>query len=60
MAIGHHRAMVRWLARFVVFRFLARRLIPILTVVEVAALVRGFRRRRTADPSRRASTAPGS
>jgi hypothetical protein len=38
--------MFRWLARFVLFRFLPRRLLPILTVVEIVRLVRGFRRPR--------------
>ena len=38
--------MFRWLARFVLFRFLPRRLLPILTVVELIRLVRGFRRPR--------------
>ena len=35
--------MFRWFARFVLFRFLPRRLLPILTVVELVRLVRGFR-----------------
>jgi hypothetical protein len=38
--------MFRWFARFVLFRFLPRRLLPILTVVELFRLVRGFRRPR--------------
>ena len=38
--------MFRWFARFVLFRFLPRRLLPILTVVELIRLVRGFRRPR--------------
>jgi hypothetical protein len=38
--------MFRWIARFVLFRFLPRRLLPILTVVELVRLVRGFRRPR--------------
>ena len=37
-------AMFRWITRFVLFRFLPRRLLPILTVVELIRLVRGFRR----------------
>jgi hypothetical protein len=41
-------AMFRWIARFVLFRFLPRRLLPILTVVELIRLVRGFRRPRYA------------
>lgn len=36
--------MFRWFARFVLFRFLPRRLLPILTVVEIVRLIRGFRR----------------
>jgi hypothetical protein len=60
--------MFRWFARFVLFRFLPRRLLPILTVVELVRLVRGFRRprykvnepldSRTAPPPR-ISPAPG-
>jgi hypothetical protein len=38
--------MFRWFARFFLFRFLPRRLLPILTVVEIVRLVRGFRRPR--------------
>jgi hypothetical protein len=41
-------AMFRWIARFVLFRFLPRRLLPIITVVELIRLVRGFRRPRYA------------
>lgn len=41
-------AMLRWITRFVLFRFLPRRLLPILTVVELIRLVRGFRRPRYA------------
>jgi hypothetical protein len=41
-------AMFRWITRFVLFRFLPRRLLPILTVVELIRLVRGFRRPRYA------------
>jgi hypothetical protein len=40
--------MFRWITRFVLFRFLPRRLLPILTVVELIRLVRGFRRPRYA------------
>jgi hypothetical protein len=40
--------MVRWLARFFLLRFLPRRLLPILTVVELVRLARGMRRPRLA------------
>ena len=36
--------MFRWFARFFLLRFLPRRLLPILTVVEIVRLVRGLRR----------------
>jgi hypothetical protein len=36
--------MFRWLARFMVFRFLPRRVLPILTVIELVRVVRGLRR----------------
>ena len=40
--------MFRWLARFFLLRFLPRRLIPILTAIELVRLVRGLRRPRMA------------
>jgi hypothetical protein len=43
-----NQAMFRWLTRFVLFRFLPRRLLPILTIIELARLVRGLRRPRLA------------
>jgi hypothetical protein len=36
--------MFRWFARFFLLRFLPRRLLPILTVVEIARIIRGLRR----------------
>jgi hypothetical protein len=36
--------MFRWFARFFLLRFLPRRLVPILTVIELVRLVRGWRR----------------
>ena len=51
--------MVRWFARFFLFRFLPRRLLPILTVIEIVRLARGLRRQRYAvnEPTR-SRTAP--
>ena len=40
--------MFRWLTRFVLLRFLPRRLLPILTVIELVRLARGMRRPRVA------------
>jgi hypothetical protein len=40
--------MFRWLTRFVLLRFLPRRLLPILTVIELVRLARGMRRQRVA------------
>ncbi|HEY3523087.1 MAG TPA: hypothetical protein VGK63_05250 [Candidatus Limnocylindrales bacterium] len=48
--------MIRWLARFMLLRVLPRRLVPLLTVVEVAQLLRAARRQRASrrgqDPDR--------
>jgi hypothetical protein len=38
--------MIGWLARFFVLRFLPRRIIPVLTAIEIARLAWGLRRRR--------------
>jgi hypothetical protein len=38
--------MLRWVGRAVLLRFLPRRLLPILTVIEVARLVNGMRKRK--------------
>ena len=38
--------MVRWLARAFFLRFLPRRLLPIVTIAEIALLVRGVRNKR--------------
>jgi hypothetical protein len=40
--------MFRWFARFFLLRFLPRRLLPVLTVIEIVRLVRGLRRPRHA------------
>jgi hypothetical protein len=40
--------MFRWFARFFLLRFLPRRLLPILTAIELVRLVRGLRRSRVA------------
>jgi hypothetical protein len=40
--------MFRWLTRFFLLRFLPRRLVPILTVIELVRLARGLRRSRYA------------
>jgi hypothetical protein len=47
--------MLRWIARFFLLRFLPRRLVPLLTVVEVLQLARGLKRRRDAARARDAS-----
>ena len=39
---------MRWFARFFLLRFLPRRLLPILTVIELVRLIRGLRRPRVA------------
>jgi hypothetical protein len=41
-------AMFRWLTRFFLLRFLPRRLLPIITVIELVRLVRGMRRTKVA------------
>jgi len=38
--------MFRWFARAVLLRFLPRRLLPILTAIELFRIVRGLRRRK--------------
>jgi hypothetical protein len=40
--------MFRWLTRFFLLRFLPRRLLPIITVIELVRLVRGMRRTKVA------------
>jgi hypothetical protein len=40
--------MFRWLTRFFLVRFLPRRLLPIITVIELVRLVRGMRRTKVA------------
>jgi hypothetical protein len=53
--------MIGWVVRFALFRLLPRRIVPILTLVEIIRLAWGLRRRRFAvnDP-RRSRTAPPS
>jgi hypothetical protein len=52
--------MLRWLARFALLRFLPRRLLPILTVIELVRLARGLRRPRVAvnEPSESRTSPP--
>jgi hypothetical protein len=38
--------MLRWIGRAVLLRFLPRRLLPILTAIEVFRLVQGLRKRK--------------
>jgi hypothetical protein len=38
--------MVRWIARAVFLRFLPRRLLPILTAIELFRIVRGLRKQK--------------
>jgi hypothetical protein len=38
--------MVRWIARAVFLRFLPRRLLPILTAIELVRIVRGLRKQK--------------
>jgi hypothetical protein len=40
--------MISWAARFLLLRVLPRKLVPILTLIELARLARGLRRRRFA------------
>lgn len=52
--------MLKTAARFLLFRFLPRRILPIVTVVEAIMFLRSFRKRSTVrvnDP-RRSRTAP--
>ena len=42
--------MLRWIGRVVILRFLPRRLLPILTAIEVVRLVRGLRRPKQPGP----------
>jgi hypothetical protein len=51
--------MISWAARFLLLRVLPRKLVPILTIIELARLAWGFRRRRFAvNEPRRSRTAP--
>ena len=38
--------MIGWLARFLLFKALPRRIIPLLTLIEIARLARQLQRRR--------------
>jgi hypothetical protein len=38
--------MLSWLVRFTLFKFLPRRILPLITVIEIARLLWGFRQRR--------------
>ena len=52
--------MFRWFARFFLLRFLPRRLLPILTAIELVRLVRGLRRPHVAvnEPTDSRTAAP--
>lgn len=50
--------MLRWIGRVVLLRFLPRRLLPILTAVELIQIVRGLRKRQSVDVPIATSTAP--
>ena len=41
----HTAQMLRWIARGLLFKVLPRRILPIVTLVELALLVRGVRKR---------------
>jgi len=43
---GHTGRMFRWAARAFLFRFLPRRLLPFLTVLELVAILRAVRKRQ--------------
>lgn len=45
--MAHTGGMLSWIGRFVFLRFLPRRLLPILTAIEVFRIVRGLRRRHS-------------
>jgi uncharacterized SAM-binding protein YcdF (DUF218 family) len=51
--------MIGWIARFLLFKLLPRKIVPIITVIEVGRMLLAMRRRRYAvnDPSR-SRTAP--
>ena len=52
--VGHPRTMFKTAARFLLLRFLPRRLIPFITVVEAVLLLRSVRKRskvRVNDPA---------
>jgi hypothetical protein len=42
----HNRRMFRWITRAVFLRFLPRRLLPILTAIELFRIVRGLRKQK--------------
>jgi hypothetical protein len=51
--------MIGWLARFLLFKAIPRKLVPLLTLIEIARLAREFRRRRYAiNEPYRSRTAP--
>jgi len=52
--------MITWLARLLLFRILPRRILPILTFIELARLAWGFRPRRyrVNEPSRSRTALP--
>jgi hypothetical protein len=42
--------MFRWIARAFLFRFLPRRLLPVLTVIDLVAIARALRKRQPSAP----------
>jgi len=52
--------MITWLARLLLFRILPRRILPIITFIELARLAWGFRPRRyrVNEPSRSRTALP--
>jgi hypothetical protein len=57
--VVHTGPMISWAARFLLLRVLPRKLVPIITIVELARLAWGFRRRRFAvNEPRYSRTAP--
>jgi hypothetical protein len=58
-SVVHTAPMISWAARFLLLRVLPRKLVPIITIIELARLAWGFRRRRFAvNEPRYSRTAP--
>ena len=61
-ALGHHRPMLKTVARILLLRVLPRRVLPIVTVVEAALFLRSIRNRsrlKVNPPSAPHPAAPG-